>query len=159
MAAANALNQDSKEDIAFARFFDIEILRNGEKIEPLLPVEVKIEYDDALDISKNEELSIVHFADEGTEVISDIELNKDATEIVYEQGSFSVTATIITATSVPVATAAGKSYALVAECEGKVYIVQGDGTLTEVESFEKTGNVITSVKTNNPMLWNYIEEG
>ena len=159
MAAANALNQDSKEDIAFARFFDIEILRNGEKIEPLLPVEVKIEYDDALDISKNEELSIVHFADEGTEVISDIELNKDATEIVYEQGSFSVTATIITATSVPVATAAGKSYALVAECEGKVYIVQGDGTLTEVESFEKTGDVITSVKTNNPMLWNYIEEG
>ncbi|MBP3718329.1 MAG: hypothetical protein J6I58_02275, partial [Eubacterium sp.] len=45
--AADALNQDDTESISFARFFDIEILRNGEKIEPALPVEVKIEYDDA----------------------------------------------------------------------------------------------------------------
>ena len=48
--AASALNQEDTESISFARFFDIEILRNGEKIEPSLPVEVKIEYDNAPEV-------------------------------------------------------------------------------------------------------------
>ena len=158
-AAAKVLEQDGTESISFARFFDIEILKDGEKVEPLAPVEVKIEYEDAPDIASDEELSIVHFADEGIEVIQDVDLNEDGTKIVYEQGSFSVTATVVTATTVPAATTTEKAYALVAECEGIVYIVQGDGTLTEVESFEKTGDVITSVKTNNPMMWTYVSEG
>lgn len=157
-AAATVLEQESANDISFARFFDIEILKDGEKVEPLAPVEVKIEYEDAPDIAENEELSIVHFADEGIEVIQDIELNEDATEIVYEQGSFSVTATVVSVPDVPLPQEVGKKYALVAECNGKVYIVQGDGTLTEVESFVKNGEDITTVSTNNPMLWTYILE-
>lgn len=31
-------------DISFARFFDIEIVKDGEKVEPKVPVQVKIEY-------------------------------------------------------------------------------------------------------------------
>lgn len=158
-ATAMVLEQENANDISFARFFDIEILKDGEKVEPLKSVEVKICYDDAPEIAEEDEFSIVHFASQGTEVINDVELNEDATEIVYEQGSFSVTATVVTTTTVPSATATGKAYALVAECDGKVYVVQGDGTLTEVESFEKTGDIITSVKTNNPMFWTYVSEG
>ena len=99
-ATVFALEQNSANDISFARFFDINILKDGEKVEPLAPVEVKIEYDDAPEIADEDELSIVHFAEEGTEVITDIDLNEDATEIVYEQGSFSVTATVIKMTDV-----------------------------------------------------------
>ena len=93
--AASALNMDGASEISFARFFDIEILHNGEKVEPNSPVEVKIEYDEAPEIPDGSELSVVHFAEEGTEVIDDVDLNKDATEIVYEQESFSITATIV----------------------------------------------------------------
>ncbi|MCR5542768.1 MAG: DUF11 domain-containing protein, partial [Eubacterium sp.] len=161
-ASADALNCDGKESISFARFFDIEILHDGEKIEPESPVEVKIEYDKAPEIPEGAEMSIVHFADEGTEVIEEVELNEDATEIVYEQESFSVTATVVTN---PTATEAGKKYVLVAKYtdpeshQSKVYIVQGDGTLTEVSSYVDGASGISSVETNSPMMWTYTTDG
>ena len=55
--AAQALGMSDAEDISYARFFDISILRNGEEIEPESPVEVKIEYDDAPEVSYGADLS------------------------------------------------------------------------------------------------------
>ena len=152
------LEWDDTDNIAFARYFDIEILKNGEKIEPLSPATVKIEYDDAPEVPDGGEMTIVHFADDGTEVIDDVDVNEDITEIVYEQESFSVTATVISVPDVPAPTSEGKRFALVAYRDGKAYVVQGDGTLSEVESFEKSGTDIIKVKTNTPMLWMYILE-
>ena len=83
--------------VSFARFFDIEILKDDEKIEPLKPVQVTIAYQDALELSEEQKLSVIHFAEEGTEVITEVSVNDEATEITYEQNSFSVTATLITA--------------------------------------------------------------
>lgn len=168
-AAAVVLNQDSAADISFARFFDIEILKDGEKVEPALPVEVKIEYDDAPEIAKVDELSIVHFAEGGTEVIKDIELNEDATEIVYEQGSFSITATIVTTVTEPTKTPDpldpteyiyhdnNHDYILVAVCDDKVYTVQDDGSLREIpaSNYEKVGTDITKVTEDSSFLWKY----
>ncbi|HCA22293.1 MAG TPA: hypothetical protein DEO87_07950, partial [Lachnospiraceae bacterium] len=155
--SAEALECDSAESISFARFFDIEIMRNGEKIEPLSPVEVKIEYDDAPVITDDAELSIVHFAEEGTEVIDDIEINDDATEIVYEQESFSVTATIV---SNPPADPPKvndkpfqwKTYVLLALVDSTYYMVQYDGTLKEVS---ERSDKITSDRL---LMWTYVKE-
>ena len=147
--SAEALECDSADNISFARFFDIEIMRNGEKIEPLSPVEVKIEYDDAPVITDDAELSIVHFAEEGTEVIDDIEINDDATEIVYEQESFSVTATIVTGTPELPENKYGKTYVLVAKYNDKYYSVQLDGTLREISN---SGNEVTA---KDYVMWTY----
>ena len=150
--AAQALGMSDAEDISYARFFDISILRNGEEIEPESPVEVKIEYDDAPEISDGADLSIVHFADDGTEVIADVDVNNDATEIVYEQDSFSVTATIVAdASAVDPVNKYGKTFALVAEYNGKYYTVQYDGSLREVT---KSGNDVTA---NDFLMWTYVK--
>ncbi len=157
--SVNALDCDSADSIAYARFFDIEILWNGEKVEPLSPVEIKIEYDDAPEISSDDELSIVHFAEDGTEVISDIDVNSDASEIVYEQESFSVTATIVT--PAPVTTEKGEFFALIAidSANSKVYIVEDDGSLTEIQS--DNYDLISDpakVYIDQPMMWTYLHD-
>ena len=151
-AAVHALNQDNAENISFARFFDIEILNNGEKVEPILPVEVKIEYDDVPEIANEDEISIVHFAKEGTEVITDIELNENATEIVYEQESFSITATIATTPPVAVGLHEGHDYVLVAVFDGNAYTVQNDGSLKQVTDYDAINDKITEDAT---FAWKY----
>ena len=157
--AADALNKDDTETISFARFFDIEILRNGEKIEPALPVEVKIEYDNAPEVASGEDLSIVHFANDGIEVIDDVELNSDASEITYEQDSFSVTATLVFTTKEPPAPSvypnrplAWKEYALIAEYNGEYYTVEYDGSLKKVD---KSGDSITADRL---LMWIFANE-
>ena len=86
-------------DISFARFFDIEIVKDGQKVEPTTPVQVNIAYKDALEIAEGSQLNVVHFAENGSEVtpetIRDVALNDEATEITYQQASFSVTGTIV----------------------------------------------------------------
>lgn len=157
--AADALNKDDTETISFARFFDIEILRNGEKIEPSLPVEVKIEYDNAPEVASGEDLSIVHFANDGIEVIDDVELNSDASEITYEQDSFSVTATLVTTKEPPAPSVypnrplAWKEYALIAEYNGEYYTVEYDGSLKKVKL---SGNSITADRL---LMWIFANEG
>ena len=156
--AADALNKDDTETISFARFFDIEILRNGEKIEPSLPVEVKIEYDNAPEVASGEDLSIVHFATDGIEVIDDVELNSDASEITYEQDSFSVTATLVTTKEPPAPSVnpnrplAWKEYALIAEYNGEYYTVEYDGSLKKVS---KSGDYITADRL---LMWIFANE-
>jgi len=77
------------EDIFFkyARFFDITIMKDGEEIEPSAPVEVKISCEDA-----NKNLNVIHFADDGTELIEDAiaESTNNGVEYTFEQSSFSV---------------------------------------------------------------------
>lgn len=75
-----------------ARFFDIELNYQGEKVEPAAPVDVTIAYDEPVALAAEEsesELKIVHFADEGTEIISDVTV--EGVAISYQQESFSVT--------------------------------------------------------------------
>lgn len=149
--AAKELGEENTDDISFARFFDIEILYNGEKVEPESPVEVKIDYDEAPEIPDGAEMNIVHFGDEGTEVINDVQLSKDASEISYDQGSFSVTATIITDSTSVDTIEQGHRYALVAQVGSDYYVVNFDGSLKKVT---KTGD---DIKAEDLYLWTYIE--
>ena len=150
--SAEAIGEDGTDGISFARFFDIEILVNGEKVEPETPVEVKIEYDNSPEIPDGAEMSVVHFADEGTEVINDVLLNKDATELTYEQDSFSVTGTIVSNPTTIVPSDKGKTYALVAYYNNQYYLVKYDGTLSTVT---KSGSDITA---DTMYMWTYISK-
>ena len=142
--------------VAAARFFDIEIVSGGEKVEPAAPVEVNICYDSALELADDAGLSVVHFADDGTEVIHDVELSADGTRITYQQASFSVTGTVV---HTPVTE---HCYAMVIRHEGQYYVVEHDGTLTRIKDedlvFNGDGSVRT-VKMVNPICWTYADIG
>ncbi|MBQ6509362.1 MAG: hypothetical protein IJI07_07800 [Flexilinea sp.] len=140
----------SADGISFARFFDVEIMKDGEKLEPEAPVQVTIAYQDPLDLTLGEKLSIVHFADSGTEVISDVTMANGNKEIVYQQASFSVTGTLVENVSNP--NQNGAEYVVIVynpETQ-KYYSVQIDGSLEEVT---REGNTFT---ITHPVVWTYI---
>lgn len=165
--AENALSdEENQADISFARFFDIEIWNNDEKIEPKAAVEVKIINETALSIAKDESLSIVHFADSGTEIIDDVFLSKDGTTTVHEQSSFSVTGEIVgsfSGNTWPSVDAGNYVLVVNTGTGGPYYAVNSDGSLTEVEYDTETGNVTfldaTSTDDLNSYLWTYYVNG
>lgn len=125
---SSLLNQ-AKEEIpddrivSDARFFDITILNDGEEIEPESEVNVKITYNDSLELQNDSELMAVHFTDNGAEINKEVKTadTKDGgSEVSFKQSSFSFTGTLVTNTS---QLQAGKSYVLVAEKNGKYYAV------------------------------------
>lgn len=100
--ALDALKSAAGTDgrLLFARFFDITVYGpDGEVLEPEVPVEVRIAYDDAFSLkSENALLRVVHFGESGTEVIeadAGTDQAGDITEVVFTQGSFSVTGTVV----------------------------------------------------------------
>lgn len=165
--AENALSdEENQADISFARFFDIEIWNNDEKIEPKAAVEVKIINETALSIAKDESLSIVHFADSGTEIIDDVSLSKDGTTTVHEQSSFSVTGEIVgsfSGNNWPSVDAGNYVLVVNTGTGGPYYAVNSDGSLTEVEYDTETGNVTfldaASTDDLNSYLWTHFVSG
>ena len=137
-------------DIAFARFFDIEILSGGQSTEPAAPVLVTIAHEEPIDIPEGAALSVVHFGDTGTEIITDVTCDETGREISYQQGSFSITGTIVS--GAPETTYDGRTakYILAVAHEGKEYVVLYDGTLQEADSF-----TAATVEADYPMQWNY----
>ncbi|MBR2699992.1 MAG: LPXTG cell wall anchor domain-containing protein [Clostridia bacterium] len=82
----------------FARFFDIEILKDGEKIEPRDTVSVSITLADAPQ-DRRDDLMVVHYTEDGpvvmpTEAVADFTGEAagtaDAVRLTFETGSFSV---------------------------------------------------------------------
>ena len=146
--------------ISFARFFDIQILKNKEKVEPAAPVQVSIRYADALDLGDADTLSVVHFAEDtrGTapDVITDLRLNEAGTALVYEQPGFSVTGTVVQSP------ASAHTYALIIHhTDGNYYVVENDGTLTRLDTEDLTfeNGAVSAVKMVNPISWTYTDIG
>lgn len=118
------LDTDVTSNEELNRFFDISIVVDGKEIEPESAVEVNISYDDPINLSKGQELQVVHFADEGTEVITP---NVDGEYIIFEQSSFSVTGTIVAGLG------SSQNLVVIAEHNGNYYEVRYDGSLKPVE--------------------------
>lgn len=88
-ASAEVMGKEDPDSISFARFFDIEIRKDGEKVELQVPVSVKIDIADA-PAATREDLTVVHFEEgNATPVVMDAESAEDA-EVVFETESFSV---------------------------------------------------------------------
>ena len=80
------------------RLFDITIHEpDGTEFEPLAPVTVKIEYVDPMQLDSKKAVSVVHFAETGTEILQP-STNKDedgsADEFSFETGSLSIYAIV-----------------------------------------------------------------
>ena len=96
-----------KTDLQFARFYDISLTADGEKIEPSASVDVKLSFDKAMKVSDAENLRIVHFAvDEKTGKVKPEVLDSDLvkptvkkdkmTAAEFEADSFSVYGVVYT---------------------------------------------------------------
>ena len=72
--------------VSFARFFDIEIQKDGEKVEPQAPVSVTIQMLDLPEETGNAEAQVIHFGEQ-TEVLT---AEAAGTDVSFETGSFSV---------------------------------------------------------------------
>ena len=92
--AAEELEQTDSGFVSSARFFDIEIRdADGNEIEPEAEVSVKIDLDNAPEVSEDE-LTVVHF-EKGGPVIMDSKTDKDE-NICFDTESFSTYAVIAT---------------------------------------------------------------
>ena len=81
-------------DLSFVRFFNIEFLSEGKKVEPTAPIFVTITYNDLIEIDG--EAKTVHFADDETEVIDvQVEQNENTTCFSHTQSSFSVIGNVV----------------------------------------------------------------
>lgn len=92
-----------KEEVSFARFFDIHFLVNGEIVEPTASVDIEITYKEGAELTEEMEGSAVHFAEEGIEVLDASvysENGENADAFAFTQDSFSVTGTILSTRAV-----------------------------------------------------------
>jgi len=102
--------------------------------------------------SNADQISVVHFADGGTDVINSVSVNEGTDSLAWKQDGFSVTGTILTG-----APSNGSSYMALVEYvnpdtgETEYYIVNNDGSLTKVDYDASTGKV----NVDDPMLWTY----
>ena len=81
---------------SFLRIFDISILFEGEKVEPAADVRVTIEYVDGIQPEETGEVSIIHFAEESSEILSaSTDTNSEGImEVNFSTDSFSPFATV-----------------------------------------------------------------
>ena len=172
---AKAAETVSAGSLDFARFFDVTISYDGEKLEPEAPVSVQISYDAPLEVSEEQEVQAIHFAEsngvETPELLSISDKSSEmqgsmerVTDITFRQESFSVIGSIVAASSsnyywpspdnsnlVMVVTPDNTNY----------YAVKHDGALTAVTY--SNGNVIfseadgfTSVSDLSDYYWNIV---
>lgn len=91
--AEELLSSDIRD---FIRIFDISIVKDGEELEPKVPVSVCIEYTHGVELSQDSQMKVVHFASSGAEVIENHieETEGILNKITFETDSFSAYATI-----------------------------------------------------------------
>lgn len=100
LAQAEKMILNQKTDVTtYARFFDISIMDGDEEIEPAAAVEVSISYENGVPKNEEETLNIVHFIDDGSKEVLEVQEKKiksnEVTEVSFEQESFSVIGMII----------------------------------------------------------------
>ena len=121
------------EDIPFARFFDIEILSGGKKIEPAAEVSVQIRLSDC----SPEPMRIIHFADGGPDVLEAVqtEAEENAAELQFRTDGFS-TYGVITAPPPTVNNLDGRSVRIHI---GDRYVYAGTVTQDNITRLRKGG--------------------
>lgn len=91
-------NSPLPETLVFARFFDIQFLLDGEKLEPEAPVSVKITYTTPVENDETANCQTIHFAEDGPELLNaDREDGEEGeTSFTHTQDSFSVVGNLVT---------------------------------------------------------------
>lgn len=156
--------------VSFARFFDISFESDGQIIEPSSAVDIHITYKDRLDFNNGNQGVVVHFAEDGVEVISP-EISNEGTEtadgFAFTQNSFSVTGTLITYavadpnTYVTVSpnsldSSGNTSYVVYTKLGDNYYAVDGNGNPVQI-TVDENGAITSTV--NNNLLWRFTFKG
>lgn len=92
-------NQDAQA-VLFARFFDVQFLSEGEKVEPAAPVDVTITYNSPVQTATSASCQAVHFASSGAEVL-DVSTEQKAdgsVSFTHTQNGFSVVGNVVAMT-------------------------------------------------------------
>ena len=101
-AALAAKQTEGAERVLFARFFDVQLLLNGQEVEPSAPVTVTVTYDKKVDVTGSDvSCRTVHFAEDGPEILkteSADDPDSGATSFTHTQDSFSVMVCLVTQT-------------------------------------------------------------
>ena len=132
-----------------ARFFDIQILSEGKKIEPKSPVSVEIKY-----VGKENAylgaMSVVHFADSGLEIINGTTSNQeDSTAVSFEQDSFSVTGTIINSANL-----SEDDYYILKEENGRWHALASDGGTVDVtDIYDSASSSVVNYQGAKNITW------
>ncbi len=148
LVAENSI--DSAAELTFARFFDIKIQTSEGIFEPDESVQVKITYLDNPEIEYNDEVKVVHFPENGNTEVIDTTVDAfsaseavggEAIEVAFEQGSFSVTGTVVAKLQDNWPNAG--NYVLVVNKQGSsdYYAVSHSGTLLPVTYNSAEGTV------------------
>lgn len=101
--AKSAMDTSGPADqVVFARFFDIQFLLNGEKLEPAAPVSVTITYAQPVETAEDSNCQAVHFTEDGTEVLDVTTQQQEdgSTSFTHTQTGFSVVGNVVTVMSV-----------------------------------------------------------
>lgn len=171
----SGLLEESEDGITFARFFDIKIVKDDKVIEPKVPVQVSIHYDDAIELEEGEQIKAVHFADAGTEVI-DVSVERTAdgiTDIQYMQDSFSVTGTVVRYLSegwpdngdyVIIVKPFNENHYYAVRNDGEITCVQynestGKVTFTDLVSLDEADNYVWNISSSSSIGWKYVKSG
>ena len=101
-AALAAKQTEGAERVLFARFFDVQLLLNGQEVEPSAPVTVTVTYDKKVEVTGNDvSCQTVHFAEDGPEILKTEaadDPDSGATSFTHTQDSFSVMVCLVTQT-------------------------------------------------------------
>lgn len=99
-AALAAKQTEGAERVLFARFFDVQLMLNGQEVEPSAPVTVTVTYDKKVDVTgRDVSCQTVHFAEDGPEILkteSADDPDSGATSFTHTQDSFSVMVCLVT---------------------------------------------------------------
>lgn len=172
--ALAALTAEEAPQISFARFFDICFLVDGVEVEPTAPVDIEIVYSDAIAVQAEEAGTVVHFAEDGVEVLNpDTSLTEsEETEGVdtfrFTQDSFSVTGTLVstqavatTATRVSpseIDSTGSTMYVLYMQSGNRYYALSGANGGTPVQ-ITVSGDTITLPTTDTEnLLWTFVDK-
>lgn len=87
----NELEEDPRVGLTDATFFDISLNFGGKEIEPIVPVQVRIDYKSGILLPDEEKAGVIHFGKDKTEIINKVitEGEGAADTFIYNQSSFS----------------------------------------------------------------------
>lgn len=140
--------------VSFARYFDISFIADGKEYEPEDAVEVKIRYAQPVELTADETIHTVHFAETQNEpeVLStntSVNGTGDVKAVAFTQESFSVTGTVVTGTTV--SNLENGNYAIASGSTGRVMVYNANGgTAGNIENGTLT---IPSVASANSFLY------
>lgn len=147
--AQKAVASGDETDISFARFFDISFEVDGKEIEPEAKVEVKITYDDKVEVPEKGKVKSVHFGNK-TEVldVKTNEKNGKMDEVKFDADSFSVYAIVGTELQkeITLTTPDGEDVTYVVSVTYGSDAQIPDGSTLEVVEFEPDSDVYKEVR-------------